>query len=113
MSAIDSVKAHFSRQMVRTVEVPEWAGEDGQPMIIYARPLTLSEKQRLRTMAQSGGDMEILVNTLIMKAEDSQGVKLFTIEHTRDLMNNADPDVVARVVVQITRPRTEDELEKK
>jgi hypothetical protein len=113
MSAIEGVKAHFSRQMVRTVEVPEWAGPDGQPLVIYARPLTLSEKQRLRTMAQSGGEMEILVNTLIMKAEDAQGNKLFTVAEKHDFMNRADPDVVARVVVQITRPRSEDELEKK
>jgi hypothetical protein len=113
MSAIDSVKAHFSRQMVRKIEVPEWAGEDGQPMIIYAHPLTLSEKQRLRTMAQTGGEMEILVNTLIMKAEDSEGKKRFDISHKHDLMNRADPDLVARVVMQITRPRSEDELEKK
>lgn len=112
MSAIEQIKAHFSSQAVRTIEVPEWAGVDGQPMVIYARPLTLSEKQRLRSLAQTGGEMEILVNTLILKAEDGEGKKLFTVADKHDLMNKADPDVVARVVMQITRPRGVDEIQK-
>lgn len=113
MSAIDQVKAHFSNQQVRLIEVPEWAGDDGQPLMIYAKPLTLTEKQKLRAYAQNGGELEILVYTLIMKAEDAQGNKLFTVEHKHSLMNSADPDVVGRVAREITRARTEEELEKK
>lgn len=112
MSAIEQIKAHFSSQMVRTIEVPEWAGLDGQPLLIYAKPLTLSEKQRLRTLSQSGSEVEVLVNTLIMKAEDAQGNKLFSVAEKHAFMNQADPDVIARVVMQITRPRSIDEIQK-
>lgn len=113
MAAIEQAKAHFSRLMVRTIEVPEWAGDDGAPMVIYAKPLTLTEKQKLRYFAQNGGDLDVLAHTLIMKAENSQGEKLFTVEHKHALMNATDPDVLSRVVMQITRPRGEDEIEKK
>jgi hypothetical protein len=53
------------------------------------------------------------VHTLIIKAKDGEGRPLFTLEHKRDLMHTADPDVVARIVSQISRPRTVDEMEKK
>lgn len=113
MSAIDNARAHFSRQAVRIIEVEEWPGDDGKPLVIYAKPLTLAEKQKLRNFAQQFGDMEILAQTLILKAEDAQGEKLFTIADKHALMHATDPDVLARVVVQITRPRGVDELEKK
>jgi len=113
MSAIERGEAHFSRQQVRVIEVPEWAGEDGQPLLIYAKPLTLTEKQKLRYYTQNGSELEVLAYTLIMKAEDAQGNKLYTVAAKHSLMNKQDPEVIGRIAAQISRPRSEDELEKK
>jgi hypothetical protein len=41
--------------------------------------------------------MELLVDILIMKATDENGVKLFTIEHKPTLLNKADSNVVGRI----------------
>lgn len=112
MPAIDQLKAHFSAQSVRVIEVPEWGDGSGQPLLIYAKPLTLADKQRLRRVAQDGGDIEVLAYTLIYKATDAEGKPLFTVADKHALMHQVDPDVLARVAAQITRPRSVDELEK-
>lgn len=111
MAAIDNLRAHFSRQQVRVIEVPEWAGDDGRPLLIYAKPLTLADKQKLRHLALNGGELEVLAQTLIMKAEDECGGRLFTVADKHALMHSVDPDVLARVASHITRPRTEEEFE--
>lgn len=41
--------------------------------------------------------MELLVDLLIMKAEDEAGKKLFEAEHKLTLLNKADANIVARV----------------
>lgn len=111
MAAIDQLKAHFSAQSVRVIEVPEW-GEANAPLLIYAKPLTLADKQKLRRLAMEGGEMEVLAHTLIIKATDGEGQPLFTVADKHDLMHKVDPDVLARVASQITRPRSTDELQK-
>lgn len=109
MAAIDHVKAHFARLEIHTIEVPEWAGEDGRPLVIYCRPITLAEKQKIFAAGEREGRMAMLATALILKAEDGQGAKLFTLEHKHALMHHADPDVVADVVSQMmTSPSVED-----
>lgn len=112
MPAIDQIKGHFSRHQVRVIEVPEWADAEDKPLIIYVQPLTLAEKAKLSGYADTTSHIEVLAYTLILKADDAQGNKLFTIEHKHGLMHSADPDVLARVVREMTRPRTAEEMEK-
>ena len=113
MAAIDQLTGHFSRQQVRVVEVAEWADDTDRPMLIYTRPMTLADKAKLSTYAETTSHLEVLAYTLILKAEDEQGQKLFTVEHKHKLMHSVDPDVLARVVREMTRPRTVEEMEKK
>jgi len=70
--------------------VPEWK------LVVHASPVTLAEKNRLYRRSKEN-DMELLVDILIMKATDENGVKLFTIEHKPTLLNKADSNVVGRI----------------
>jgi hypothetical protein len=46
-----------------------------------------------------------------LKCRDEKGDAIFTLEHKRDLMNAADPDVIGRVANQIlTEPSVDDHL---
>lgn len=109
MSLIDRVKEQFTRQPVRVIEVPEWADEDGKPLLIYVTPLTLSEKQRLQTIGEEHGYIARLAHVLVMKARDEQGKALFTIADKHALMHSADTEVIARVVNEIMKtPSVED-----
>ncbi len=90
MDPIDLVREHFASLGTRKIEVPEWK------LTVYAAPVTLSEKNRLFRKSKEG-DIELLVDLLIMKASDASGQKLFTLEHKPTLLNKADSNVVARV----------------
>lgn len=100
MKLIERISAHYSAPGVQSIEVPEW-GEDDKPMVIYWNPITLQEKQRLATVGMDEGMVVRLVDALILKALDAEGKKLFTIEDKATLLRKADPEVVARVVVQM------------
>ena len=52
MSVIDNAVKHFDAQDVRVTLVPEW-GEEGEPLKIYSKPLTLSETSKLYKMSQN------------------------------------------------------------
>lgn len=112
MAAIDFARAHFSAKARIRIEVPEWAVEGGGPLVIHASPLTLAEKQKIDVYRERWGNMEGLAYTLILKAEDAEGKKLFTLDDKRALMTQVDPDVLARVVLAIVVPATPEVLEK-
>jgi hypothetical protein len=100
MSILERAKAHFADFGVQSTEVPEW-GEGDKPLVIYWKPITLDEKQRLHFIGQEQGYVSRLADCLIMKALDADGKKLFTLEHKHALRHSVDPDVLARVVTQM------------
>lgn len=90
MDAIDLVREHFASLGVKKLEVPEWK------ITVFAAPVTLAEKNRLYRKSKDN-DMELLVDLVVMKAQDENGKKLFEADHRATLLNKADPNVVARV----------------
>ena len=90
MDAIDLVREHFASLGTRKIEVPEWK------LTVYTSPVTLAEKNRLYRKSKEN-DMELLVDLLIMKAQDETGKKIFDADHRVTLLNKADSNVVARV----------------
>lgn len=111
MSLIDRMKAHFTDIGVRHIEVPEW-GEDGKPLLVYFRPMTLAEKQKLLSIGERDGLVARLADALVMKAMDAEGKKLFTVEDKHALRNQVDPDVLARVVRDMMSSPGVDEMGK-
>lgn len=113
MALIDNIKSHFSSHPMRDVTVPEWLDADGKPIVIYCTPMTLTEKQTAADVGEKEGYIARLAHILVMKACDAQGKKLFTIADKRALKNEADPDVIARVVKEIMAAITPEDAEKK
>ncbi len=99
MKAIERAKAHFDSLDIKKISVPEW-GEDGQPLLIYSKPLTLQETSKLFRMAKED-DMAMLAYVLIYKALDENGDKIFTLEDKNTLLNKVDRNVLIRVSNQI------------
>lgn len=100
MGTLDRAKAHFADIGTQSIEVPEW-GEPGTPLVIYFKPLTLAEKQKLHTIAELEGYVSRLADCLIMKALDAEGKKLYTIEDKHALRHAVDPDILARIVTRM------------
>ena len=108
---IDRVKLHFNAKENKIIEVPEWPDESGNPLYIYASPLTLAQKNRLYKMAKED-DLSLMVEALIMKAKDKEGNQLFSREDKPDLMRSCDPDVLIRIANIIMGDANVEEAEK-
>jgi hypothetical protein len=104
MGILDNAKSHFDKLETKAIEVPEWDS------IIYATPFTMGEKKTLWKFAKDD-DFEFMVRTLILKALDKDGNKLFDISNKVDLMNNASPDVITRIVGEISISQTIEDME--
>ena len=111
MSVIDRVKEHFESQGVKKIEVAEW-GEEGQPLVIYSSPFTLAEKRNLFKGAKND-DLGVLVDAIMLKARDKDGNKIFKLDDKQVLLNNADPEVIARVAGEILNSVPLEDIEKK
>lgn len=93
---LEKVTSHFKHKIsgeMRSVHVPEWDME-----IYYKSSNTLKEQQSIIQQAQKGNTVEALVESLIMKARDKDGKKIFKPADKTVFMNEADPEVVIRVV---------------
>lgn len=110
MSILDRAVAHFDKQEIIEVEVPEWPDESGNPTVLYAKPMTLHDQKILSKFAKDS-DLEFFVRTIIMKAMDRDGNKVFDIADKITLMNRVDPTVILRIAGQITTPKSIEELE--
>jgi hypothetical protein len=111
MKAIENAKRHFDSLGIKKIEVPEW-GDEGQPLIIYAKPLTLAEMSRLQKYAKDN-DVELMAHCIIQKALDENMEKIFDLGDKHDLMHHVDKDVLARVAGDIMTSITVEEQEKK
>jgi hypothetical protein len=110
-NVIDRVKEHFEAQEVKKVNVAEW-GEEGQPLVIYSKPFTLAEKRNLFKGAKND-DLGVLVDAIMLKARDKDGNKVFKLDDKHTLLNNADPEVIARVATDILNTTSIEDAEKK
>ena len=104
MSVLDKATAHFESLGIRQIEVSEW------DIVIHCSPFTMNEKRKLLRVAKND-DLEFLVRALIMKARDAQGDPMFDLSDKLTLMNNVDPDVITRVVTEITASASVEEME--
>lgn len=96
---IQKATAHFREKInagLRCVEVPEW-----QCKIYFKPTTTLKEQSRLIELAQQGKTVEALVESLIVKARNEDGTKMFTQGDKVTVMNEVDPNVIIRIVGEI------------
>jgi len=96
-SILDQAEEQFSSIKRKTIEVPEW------DTTIYAKPLTLNEKRKLyRNLGTRSDDISLMmVESVILKAENKDGKKMFTSDDRERLLNKVDPDVVSHIATQI------------
>jgi hypothetical protein len=111
MSVIDRVKEHFESKGIKKIEVAEW-GEEGKPLEIFCNPFTLAEKRNLFKNAKND-DLAVLVDAIVLKARDSENNKVFKLDDKKVLLNNADPDVIARVATEMLNSVSIEDAEKK
>lgn len=105
-SVIQKATEHFRTRIggdMRSIEVPEW-----NTKIWFKTASTLKEQSKLIELAQSGKTVEALVETLIQRARNEDGSRMFAMPDKVTLMNEVDPQVIIRVVGEMNEVVNED-----
>jgi hypothetical protein len=108
MSIAERIKARTS--VKRHIDVAEW-GEEGKPERVHFGPLLAGELNRIQrkhpTFLQSAS-FEAMVDLIVLKAENGQGEKLFTLEDKPVLMRE-EVSVISTVAAEMmSAPSVED-----
>lgn len=96
MTVLDNATKHFREKIsgnLKSIEVPEWATK-----IYFKDVITLKEQSKLVELATQGKTVEALVETLITKARNEDGTRMFNPADKVVFMNEVDPQVLIRVV---------------
>lgn len=98
----EQAKAQFTERRTPdslvSIDVPKW-----KTTIYYWPDMTLAERREIFLLAkQENGntvlDLEAMAVTLIVRARDKDGKKVFSNAEKRELMTEYDPDVIAEIV---------------
>jgi hypothetical protein len=112
MTVLDNATKHFRAKLsgaLSSIEVPEW-----ETKIYFKDVTTLKEQSKLIELATQGKTTEALVETLITKARNEDGTKMFQVADKVVFMNEVDPQILIRVVSEMNTDKIEkaDEVEK-
>ena len=103
---LDKATMHFRSKIsgeMKKIHVPEWDCD-----IYFKATLTLKEQGKLVELASQGKQVEALVESLIVKARNQDGTKMFAMPDKMVLLNEVDPNVIIRVVGEINAVTDED-----
>jgi hypothetical protein len=108
---LDKATSHFRAKVsgeMKSVYVPEW-----ETKVYFKSSITLREQSKLIELASQGKQVEALCESLIVKARNEDGTKMFSTVDKVTLMNEVDPNVIIRVVGEINQTNDEEtDLEK-
>jgi hypothetical protein len=108
---LEKATAHFRNKIsgeMRKISVPEWECD-----IWVKNSATLREESKILELSQQGKSVEALVESIIVKARNEDGTKMFTMPDKMIFMNEVDPAILIRVAAEINNvPLTMEEAEK-
>lgn len=108
---LEKATAHFRNKIggeMRKIEVPEW-----ECSIWVKNSASLKEEAKILELSQQGKSVEALVESIIVKARNEDGSKMFTMPDKMTFMNEVDPNVIIRVAAEINNvPLSMEEAEK-
>ena len=111
MSVLDNAKKHYTNILNREpakIEVPEWDA------VVYAKPsLSLAKLGEIMELSNEGKSAEAMVLTLIYRLIDAEGNPVFRKPDKNEIMRQVDPDVLSRIITQISEDNiTEEDIVK-
>jgi len=106
---LEAAKVHFSDRMsgdLKSVNVPEWGTK-----VYFKSSMNFKDQGAVLRLHGDNKPAEAVIMTLILKAMDKNGVKLFTRSNMTEMMLTVDPEVVSRIVTEMSdddQPTVED-----
>jgi hypothetical protein len=107
---LEKATAHFREKIsgdMKHIYVPEW-----ETKIFFKSTMTLKEQSKLVELATSGKTVEALVETLIVKARNEDGTKMFSMPDKMTFMNEVDPQIIIRIVGELNASNEEEDMDK-
>jgi hypothetical protein len=104
---LDKATSHFRTKIsadMKSVYVPEW-----DTKIWFKAAITLRDQSKLIELATQGKQVEALVESLIVKARNEDGTKMFSMPDKVTLMNEVDPNIIIRVVGEINNANDDEQ----
>lgn len=109
---LEKATAHFRNQIsgeMRSITVAEWDCK-----VFYKSTTSLREQGKILELSQQGKSVEALVESLIIRARNEDGTKMFAPADKAALLNEVDPKILIRIVGEINdvEEPTAEEIEK-
>jgi len=98
-SVLENATAHFQEQLAGTMysmKVDEW-----KATIYYKSTSSMRTESKIMALTGQGKTAEALVESIVLKALDKEGDKLFKETDRATLLNEADPKVLIRVATKL------------
>ena len=102
---LERIKTHFSSQERTHFYIEEWSQD------VYMSALSLREQDKINARGKES-PYQIAVYALILKAEDEQGEKLFTLDDKVTLLNNVSFVTVEKIITAMFNSGGVEESEK-
>lgn len=106
---LENATAHFRNKIggeMKSVEVPEWNSK-----VYFKTVSTLKDESRIVELTQQGKTVEALVESIIVRARNEDGSKMFSVADKPTLMNEVDPGVIIRLAGEMNSATAADTLE--
>jgi hypothetical protein len=97
-SVLARAKAHFGSR--RSISIPEWKDENGNPTVLYWTPFTVDEQAKMKAARDAAEDdaTDAMLRVIITKARDAEGKKVFDIGDRPELRVAVDAMVLDRIM---------------
>ena len=108
MNCKEQAKSQFAErrkpETLVAIPVPAW-----KTTVFFWPDMTLAERREIFMLAKQKGDetvldLEAMAITLIVRARDIEGKRLFSKAERMELMNDYDPEVIAEIVSAMNTP---------
>jgi hypothetical protein len=96
---LEKATAHFRNQIsgeMKHIVVPEWDCK-----VFFKSTNNLREEGKILELSQQGKTVEALVESLIVRARNEDGTKMFAPADKPVLLNEVDPKVLIRIVGEL------------
>ncbi len=95
---LERAQAHYKATVPLKLEIPEWLDEDGNPSVVFVRPMTAAD---IDALARYKDKKEYDARLLVRKARDSEGNAAFEDVDAMALARSAAAGIIGRLAVRI------------
>ncbi len=107
-SALQNALTHFKSKLageLKKIAVPEWNID-----VYYRGTSSMATEAKILSLTTSGKTAEGLVESIVQKAMDEDGKRLFKDTDRATLMHEADPQVLIKVATALNNATSEDSI---